>query len=732
MTIGYFNSIIDQEWAVFPMQGAIEAARALNVNLMSFCGNIIRYDRAYFGQANIIYELAMKGAIDGAIVWKGNFTVNLTDAEITEFCDRLGVPVVIVEGSLPGFTGVAYDNYAIMKTAVNHLIEVHGIERIGYLGIATNHYAFRERFRAYKDVLSEHGIAFDESLVCPLNQWESLNDGGKTNSTVDEWLKSSFDSGMRGLVGSCDPTAAWVLDRLHRVGFKVPNDIAVVGFDGFMQGRTAFPRLSSVRPAWEELGGLAVETIVRKLQGESVAPVNYISSEFLVSQSCGCIDRNVFETAHPIREREPALNQASIAALENALRRDVSGSDEESFIKVLYDILNESLRSKREIMPWQSAITIIRNAMIKSALEPSAKDKVELLCNQARVAIGNAVEMQNSRVLYDLNDMQVFENELFRNLASTFDIAKIAEMLFQKLPQLNIPECYLSLYENPIPYHYPDPAPEWSRLVLAYGGHDVKRIGSEGLLYRSCEIIPAELPVPENTRTLLVFPLYFEHMQIGFIVFGVDSELRSGTTYSLLASQISASIRGTFLIDEIMRTTRMLTENQRKLVASEKMASLGRLTAGIAHELNTPLAAMRNSLEVLKDLVNEYDNSIDDPDVQSADHKAIAADMRKLVHSSLISAEKSAGFIRGIKGQTTNLITRPAAYFAAAPVVTDTLLLLGYAVQRGGCELSTDIEKDVELYGDPHELGQIITNFVNNSIDACVSGEGKNSREFKK
>jgi len=169
----------------------------------------------------------------------------------------------------------------------------------------------------------------------------------------------------------------------------------------------------------------------------------------------------------------------------------------------------------------------------------------------------------------------------------------------------------------------------------------------------------------------------------------------------------------------------MLTENQRKLVASEKMASLGRLTAGIAHELNTPLAAVRNSLEILKDLINEYDNSIDDPQVQRADHKAIATDMRKLVLSSLVSAEKSAGFIRGIKGQTSNLASRPAAYFAAAPVVTDTLLLLNFALQRGGCELVTDIQKDVELYGDPHELGQIITNFVNNAIDACAPGAGK-------
>jgi signal transduction histidine kinase/DNA-binding LacI/PurR family transcriptional regulator len=756
LKIGYFNSIIDQEWAVSPWRGAVEAARSLGVELMSFSGNAIRNPTGHREQGNIVYELATKGALDGAIVWKGHFTMSLSEPEIAEFLARLGVPVVTIEGKLPGYPGVTYDNYAAMKKAIAHLIDDHGIERIGYLGLVNDHFAFGERFRAYRDFLAERGLAYDESIVGPWCQWESLGDGGRANEAMEAWLRRAYDSGMRGLVGSCDPTAVWALERLDRIGVEVPLELAVVGFDGLMQGKTAVPRLSSVRPDWERLGALAVETVVRVARGEEVPPLSHISSEFLASQSCGCLDRNVIEAAQsldPDRALEMIFGKAfdpwvsrSAAALKDALREEVSGSGGRGFIRTLNRILDETLRRDGEAILWQGAISAVRNAVISAATEPRARGRAESLCQQARVAVGNAVEMQKARVLFDLNDWIIFENELFRNLASTFDIWKLADILIEALPRLGIRECYLSLYEAPAAYRYPDPAPEWSRLVLAYEGLEDRRFGREGLRFRTGEIIPAQIGRRGEAKNLLVLPLHFEERQIGFIVFGAEAGLLNGTTYSLLASQISAGIRGTFLVNEVMEkdarleaalgdlkaqheqledANRMLTENQRRLVASEKMASLGRLTAGIAHELNTPLAAVRTSVEILRDLVGEYAESIGDPRVQGDDHRAIAADMRKLVDSALASAEKSAGFIRGIKGQTTNLSTRPAAGFAAAPVVADALSLLDFAVKRAGCEVAADLGEGIRLFGDPHELGQILTNLINNAVEACARGAGR-------
>jgi signal transduction histidine kinase/DNA-binding LacI/PurR family transcriptional regulator len=767
LSIGYLNSSVSQEWASLPWKGAVEAARANGVNLISFCGNMIERDRDRSVQANAIYELAKDSALDALVVWKGQLTMYLSEAEIAAFFDRYGKPVVTVEGSLPGYPAVTYDNYFAMKDAIAHLIDVHGIERIGYLGLVENHPGFTERFRAYRDILAERGIPYDGSLVCPRNQWDSSSDGGRTNEAVDAWLRDAYASGMRGLVGSCDPNAAWGVERLGRIGINTPRHVSVVGFDGFLLGMTTIPKLSSVHPAWERLGGAAVDTAIKLAKGIPVPKVNFLPSKFIVSRSCGCLDRNVMEagagrkgsgaggnSSDQARALEEVFGEgldqwvsSSAKTLEDAFWAEASGIEGPGFIKSLGVLLDDALRTEREAMPWQGAVSILRKHLGGSAHDASRRERAECMCDQARVAIGNAAEMQKARALLHVNDRTTIESELFRSLASTFEVEKIIDILSDGLPRLDVRACYLSLYEEPAPYWYPDPAPEWSRLIMAYDSNGVKRFGRKGLRFRTREIVPTELGAPEAARHLLALPLYFEETQIGFINFEADdADLLSGTAFSLLASQISAGLRGTFLIKEVVEKDAMLEatladlkekhgeledahnrllENQRMLIISEKMASLGRLTAGIAHEMNTPLAAVRASVGVLKNLVGEYSDSIGDPRVLPEDHRAIALEMRKHADSALISAEKGSGFIRGIKGSTINAATRPAAAFAAAPAIADTLLILDFVFKRAGCALAADLGEGLTLYGDPHELSQIVTNLVNNAVEACPRGAGK-------
>src|SRR5213078_4556240 len=70
-----------------------------------------------------------------------------------------------------------------------------------------------------------------------------------------------------------------------------------------------------------------------------------------------------------------------------------------------------------------------------------------------------------------------------------------------------------------------------------------------------------------------------------------------------------------------------LERNQASLMRAERLATLGRLTAGIAHEVNTPLGAVINSLKILTDLGREYADSIDDPGVTADDHRSIAREL---------------------------------------------------------------------------------------------------------
>src|SRR5439155_17923622 len=120
------------------------------------------------------------------------------------------------------------------------------------------------------------------------------------------------------------------------------------------------------------------------------------------------------------------------------------------------------------------------------------------------------------------------------------------------------------------------------------------------------EPFPAERLAPEGIldderqRTLVLTPLYFKHDRLGFVVF--DIGLRDAAVLDEVRQQLSSALMRIRREDD-------LAKNQERLLISEKMAALGRLTAGMAHEMNTPLAAVRTALDELDDLVDEYRGS---------------------------------------------------------------------------------------------------------------------------
>lgn len=176
--------------------------------------------------------------------------------------------------------------------------------------------------------------------------------------------------------------------------------------------------------------------------------------------------------------------------------------------------------------------------------------------------------------------------------------------------------------------------------------------------------------------------------------------------------------------EELEAAQLTMQKQQTKLVIAEKMASIGRLTAGIAHEMNTPLAAVRASMCELTALVDEYAEGISDSTVTPDDHREIASEMKAAIGIADKSAARASAFVRGIKSQTRSLSGNPRVAFNAVAVIQESILLLSHALRDANCtatfECSTfDSKRDyVELVGSPASFAQVVTNLVTNAIDA--------------
>lgn len=171
--------------------------------------------------------------------------------------------------------------------------------------------------------------------------------------------------------------------------------------------------------------------------------------------------------------------------------------------------------------------------------------------------------------------------------------------------------------------------------------------------------------------------------------------------------------------DALRDTYENLQNNQILLVRAEKMAAVGRLTAGLAHELASPLGAVLAATESLKELRDEYASSIGDEEVTSEDHHAIACEMAVAIGLSQQAARRAVTFVRGIRSHTRDPGAAAAERFDLRQVASEAVDLLGYLARAAKVSVELEMPSSpVLLTGVPSRVNQAITNLVHNAIDA--------------
>lgn len=163
-----------------------------------------------------------------------------------------------------------------------------------------------------------------------------------------------------------------------------------------------------------------------------------------------------------------------------------------------------------------------------------------------------------------------------------------------------------------------------------------------------------------------------------------------------------------------------IRDNQDMLMESERLASLGQLIGGIAHNLKTPIMSISGAAEGLTDLIKEYDSSIDDPEVNSQDHHDIAKDMSSWVEKIKDYTEYMSDIITAVKGQAVTLSETNNITFDVEELIKRVDILMKHELKNALVELNISVKIDEHklIQGDVNSLVQVINNMISNSIQA--------------
>ena len=184
--------------------------------------------------------------------------------------------------------------------------------------------------------------------------------------------------------------------------------------------------------------------------------------------------------------------------------------------------------------------------------------------------------------------------------------------------------------------------------------------------------------------------------------------------------------------NEIQKLTKtyvdQLHSSQETLMESERLASLGQLIGGIAHNLKTPIMSISGALEGLSGLIKEYEESIDDPDVTSQDHHDIAKDMSEWISKIKDYTEYMSDIITAVKGQAVTLSEADSVHFTLDELVKRVDILMKHELKNALIYLNISMKTDEHtvINGDINSLVQVINNMISNAIQAYNGETNKN------
>ena len=182
------------------------------------------------------------------------------------------------------------DNASGMRQIVDHLVEVHHINDMAFVGGVNGGACARgtdaddvvSRYDAFKKYLEERGLDSKGAL---------LDDSFATSDEYMVGLCEAIGSGRlpQALVCGTDQTAFGVIRLLEEAGVRVPDDVIVTGFDGILAGRLMEPQLTTVRQPMEDMGREAARMLLSR-NGEpwEKAERRVLPVRLIVRGSCGC------------------------------------------------------------------------------------------------------------------------------------------------------------------------------------------------------------------------------------------------------------------------------------------------------------------------------------------------------------------------------------------------------------------------------------------------------------
>lgn len=189
-------------------------------------------------------------------------------------CETLHIVVIDPKDICDRHCQILIDNEHGAFQATKYLIDC-GHKKIGFISGDLSRLSFQQRYKGYMMALKYHNIPFNKNLV---------QTGGLENG-YDHVMHLLNTRQITAIFAANDINAIYGYKAINEMGLKIPDDISVVGFDDINLAKISAPPLTTVRVYKEELGSIAVRTLLKMIENDTKKPVTTIVPTKLIERS---------------------------------------------------------------------------------------------------------------------------------------------------------------------------------------------------------------------------------------------------------------------------------------------------------------------------------------------------------------------------------------------------------------------------------------------------------------
>lgn len=584
-TIGLFFRELSDMYQLEIINNIFRVASEYDINIICFSGGFTGKDGR--NSETLLFDIAGTRNIDGLIVISSAIFNTHNAVQTREFFNRYApLPVVSIGLAVSGYSSVTVDSHSGFQKLIEHLFIDHSYRHPLFIKGPQGHLEADERYDIFCSVIEKNILAVDKPVV--LKGDFSIQAG---RELILDYMSRHSPDEIDIVIASNDNMALGVMQAFSTLSIRVPNDIAVTGFDNNIESTYILPNLTTVNQPMDRVSEIAVKQILSLINGGKTQNIA-VPTRFIRRQSCGCLMSvieeeqqkggsnrktsfsSVFDKHSVIEEVEDILShRPEIAALIsrqkevagfslseflNRLRGDVNEETYASAYSYFVSVYYHNLIESEYLFEANSIVLEVKHTL--SAIEFEAETKNRYLSKISNIELFAVNCIKQTLLNHKIENERKFVDiqRSISLLTDSSDIYQLMGIAGQIARELAFSRCYISLFEQTKDF------PSTARLFLSYQNGKTNIPGKMGIPFQTRELFPHDSIDPKGHFLLVMKPLIFQEEYLGFILFEMNA--REDISYiDSLSLHLSSAVKSVMMMEKLKnREKHLKTEVERK------------------------------------------------------------------------------------------------------------------------------------------------------------------------